>query len=299
MKRTQSRQANENLRDYRTGGGASPTRSTRGSSRGKAAGGVGGLGIIGIIIALLFGGNIFSGGSASGAPSFGGATSSDYAEGSEVVLDSEEEQFVNQLLVDVQGFWVETFDEAGIAYSEATIGLYDTPISTGCGTATKEIGPHYCSLDKGIYLELGFFDLMSSRFGASGDFAQAYVIAHEFGHHVQAELGISGWMREQAARQPSLRNQLSVALELQADCLAGVWARSADERGLLERGDLQEAFDAAAAVGDDNIQAKTSGRINPESWTHGSSAQRQEWFDVGFGTGDTEACDTFAVYFEQ
>jgi len=170
--------------------------------------------------------------------------------------------------------------------------LFDSPIQTGCGGAYAEIGPHYCSLDDGIYLELGFFQQLS-QMGGEGDFAQAYVIAHEFAHHVQNELGISAWVREESARNPRIRNEMSVRLELQADCLAGVWGRTIADRDQLEVGDIEEALSAAAAVGDDRIQASTSGRVDPESWTHGSSEQRQQWFLQGFDSGDTEQCDTF------
>jgi len=252
------------------------------------------MGIIGLILALLFGGNIFGGqggGTASGtALDSVGQTQSSQTN----TLDDTNEQWFNFLLVDVQDFWVDQFADNSIRYEEATLTLFDTPIRTGCGSAQAAIGPHYCPLDKGIYLETGFFeDILARRFGATGDFAQAYVVAHEFGHHVQGELGISSWVREQQSRNPSNKNQLSVLLELQADCLAGVWARSADERGMLDRGDIAEALSAAEAVGDDRIQQSQGQRINPHTWTHGSAEERQFWFEQGFDTGDTEVCDTF------
>jgi len=288
MKWTRSEQADKNFRDARTGGS---TRRRGGGGRGGAAVGVGGLGIIGLILALLFGGNIFGGSGGTALDSVGG-TSAPPAQ--EVTLDDSSEQFFNFLLVDVQDFWVDKFAENGLRYEEATMTLFDTPIRTGCGSATAQIGPHYCPLDKGIYLELGFFqDILDRRFGASGDFAQAYVIAHEFGHHVQSELGISSWVRQEQARYPRDKNRYSIALELQADCLAGVWAAYAEERGLLDRGDIAEALRAAAAVGDDRIQQSSGQRVNPHGWTHGSAAQRQEWLEIGLNTADTEACDTF------
>jgi len=194
----------------------------------------------------------------------------------------------------VQDFWVDQFTVNNVRYEEATLTLFDTPIRTGCGTAQAAIGPHYCPLDKGIYLETGFFeDILALRFGATGDFAQAYVVAHEFGHHVQGELGISSWVRQQQQADPSQKNDLSVRLELQADCLAGVWARSAQQRGMLDRGDIAEALGAAEAVGDDRIQQSQGQRVDPHTWTHGSAADRQFWFEQGFDTGDTEVCDTF------
>lgn len=292
MKWTRSEKADRNFRDARTGGS---TRGGGGGGRGGAAAGAGGLGIIGLILALLFGGNVFGG---TGGTSSGSAldsvgqtrtTSSQSAS-----LDGTEEQWFNFLLVDVQDFWIDQFAVNNIRYEEATLTLFDTPIRTGCGSAQAAIGPHYCPLDKGIYLETGFFeDILARRFGATGDFAQAYVVAHEFGHHVQGELGISAWVRQQQAANPRQKNQYSVLLELQADCLAGVWARSAEQRGLLDRGDIAEALSAAEAVGDDRIQQSQGQRVNPHNWTHGSAAERQQWFETGFDTGDTEACDTF------
>lgn len=259
--------------------------------------GVGGMGIIGLILALLFGGNILGGadGAASGtALDTVGGQSAPAATGD---LVDESAQWFNFLLDDVQTFWVDKFAENGIRYEPATLTLFDTPIRTGCGTAQAAIGPHYCPLDKGIYLETGFFDdILARRFGATGDFAQAYVVAHEFGHHVQNELGISTWVRQQQANDPRNRNAYSVALELQADCLAGIWAAFAEDRGLLERGDTNEALEAAAAVGDDRIQQSSGRRVDPHTWTHGSAAQRQEWFSRGMQTADTEACDTFASF---
>jgi len=254
------------------------------------------LGIVGLILALLFGGNILGGGTgtASGSALDTVGETRTSQTGTQNTLDDTNEQWFNFLLVDVQSFWVDQFAANDIRYDEATLTLFDTPIRTGCGTAQAAIGPHYCPLDKGIYLETGFFeDILARRFGASGDFAQAYVVAHEFGHHVQGELGISSWVRQEQSQNPSQKNDLSVRLELQADCLAGVWARSAEERGLLDRGDIAEALGAAEAVGDDRIQQSQGQRINPHTWTHGSAAERQRWFTLGLDSGDTEVCDTF------
>lgn len=294
MKWTRSERADKNFRDARTGGSTSSRGGGGGGGRGGAAVGVGGLGIIGLILALLFGGNIFGGGAAPGGAldSVGGGAPASSTQ--QQPLDDSNEQFFNFLLKDVQGFWVDKFAENEIRYEEATLTLFDTPIRTACGRAEKAIGPHYCPLDKGVYLELGFFEDILARLGGSGDFAQAYVVAHEWGHHVQNELGISTWVRQQQQANPRQANQFSVALELQADCLAGVWAASAAERGLLERGDTKEALDAAAAVGDDRIQQSQGQQVNPHGWTHGSSDQRQQWFLRGFDTGDTEQCDTFS-----
>lgn len=290
MKWTRSEKADRNFRDARTGGAARGSAS----GRGGAAAGAGGLGIVGLILALLFGGNVFggAGGTASGSAldSVGTTTSTTQQN----AVDDTAGQWFNFLLVDVQDFWVNQFTVNNVRYEEATLTLFDTPIRTGCGTALAAIGPHYCPLDKGIYLETGFFeDILARRFGATGDFAQAYVVAHEFGHHVQGELGISSWVRQQQQADPSQKNDLSVRLELQADCLAGVWARSAQQRGMLDRGDIAEALGAAEAVGDDRIQQSQGQRVDPHTWTHGSAADRQFWFEQGFDTGDTEVCDTF------
>lgn len=293
MRWQRSEKADRNFRDARTGGQA---RRSGGGGRGGAAVGAGGLGIIGLILALLFGGNIFGGAGAtasgSALDSVGGATA---PASSSSTLSDESAEWFNFLLIDVQDFWVDRFAESNIRYEAATLTLFDTPIRTGCGSAQASIGPHYCPLDKGIYLETGFFDaILARRFGATGDFAQAYVVAHEFGHHVQNELGISTWVRQQQQQFPRDRNEYSIRLELQADCLAGVWSAFAEQRGLLDRTDIPEALEAAAAVGDDRIQQSSGQRVDPHSWTHGSSAQRQEWFERGFSTFDTEACDTFA-----
>ena len=290
MKWTRSEKADRNFRDARTGGAARGNAS----GRGGAAAGAGGLGIVGLILALLFGGNVFGG--AGGTPSGSaldsvGTTTSTTQQNA---VDDTAGQWFNFLLVDVQDFWVNQFTVNNVRYEEATLTLFDTPIRTGCGTALAAIGPHYCPLDKGIYLETGFFeDILARRFEATGDFAQAYVVAHEFGHHVQGELGISSWVRQQQQADPSQKNDLSVRLELQADCLAGVWARSAQQRGMLDRGDIAEALGAAEAVGDDRIQQSQGQRVDPHTWTHGSAADRQFWFEQGFDTGDTEVCDTF------
>ena len=171
--------------------------------------------------------------------------------------------------------------------------LVTNATQTGCGAASSATGPFYCPADSKVYLDVGFFRELRDRFGAPGDFAQAYVIAHEFGHHVQNLLGISDDVSQAQQDDQSHANALFVKLELQADCLAGVWAHSAYEQNLLEQGDIQEDLDAAAAVGDDRLQREATGRIDRESWTHGSSAQRVRWFRTGYRFGDPNACDTF------
>jgi predicted metalloprotease len=209
---------------------------------------------------------------------------------------AEEEElvdFVSFVLDDVQLMWEDKFAEADMRYEPARLVLFRDAVDSGCGTASSAVGPFYCSLDSTVYLDLAFFDELHARFGAPGDFAQAYVIAHEIAHHVQNLTGISTEVRQRSSEDPDVANELSVRQELQADCLAGVWGQTTYERGLLESGDLEEGLNAAAAIGDDRLQRQSGGRVNPETWTHGSSEQRVEWFRRGFESGDPSRCDTF------
>jgi uncharacterized protein len=208
--------------------------------------------------------------------------------------EEKEVQFVSFVLDDAQGFWTQEFETAGKPYQRAKLVLFRDQVSSGCGLASSATGPFYCPLDQKVYIDLGFFNELNRRFQAPGDFAQAYVLAHEIGHHIQQQLGIEQEVRQESQANPDDANALSVRLELQADCLAGVWARSTYDRGILESGDLQEGLTAAAAVGDDRIQAQAQGRIDPESFTHGTSEQRSHWLQTGFDSGRLEACDTFS-----
>jgi predicted metalloprotease len=208
--------------------------------------------------------------------------------------EEREVQFVDFVQGDAQDFWTDQFQGAGKQYQRAKLVIFRSQVQSGCGLASSATGPFYCPLDQKVYIDLGFFNELSQRFQAPGDFAQAYVLAHEIGHHIQQQLGIEQRVREQSQSNPDDANELSVRLELQADCLAGVWARSTYDRGLLESGDLQEGLTAASAVGDDRIQAQAQGRIDPESFTHGTSEQRSEWLQTGFDSGSLEACDTFS-----
>jgi predicted metalloprotease len=208
--------------------------------------------------------------------------------------EEREKQFVEFVSGDAQDFWRQQFQQAGKPYDRATVILFRGQTNSGCGPASSATGPFYCPLDQQVYIDLGFFNELSDRFQAPGDFAQAYVLAHEIGHHVQQELGIEQQVRRQSQQNPDDANALSVRLELQADCLAGVWARSTYDRGILESGDLQEGLRAAASVGDDRIQSQTQGRIDPESFTHGTSEQREHWLQTGFDSGKLESCDTFS-----
>jgi predicted metalloprotease len=189
-------------------------------------------------------------------------------------------RFVGFVFDDVQKTWSDRFERAGDRYRPARLVLFTDAVATGCGTAPSDVGPFYCPSDQRVYIDLGFYRELRQRFGAAGDFAQAYVIAHEVGHHVETlrRLESPGSNRE------------SVRYELLADCLAGVWASDAAKRDLLESGDLEEALGAASAIGDDRIQKQTSGQVNPETWTHGSSAERRKAFDHGYGGGSQDAC---------
>ncbi len=211
------------------------------------------------------------------------------------VQDAGEERSVQELgvvLDSAQNYWERTLPAMGTQYPRAKLVLFRNVTSTPCGAGQSATGPFYCPGDSKVYIDLSFFDELQNRFGAPGDFAQAYVLAHEIGHHVQNVLGISDQVhRAQQQNRRDVANQLSVRLELQADCYAGVWAHQVP--GILSQGDLEEGLRAAAAVGDDHIQKMSTGRVSPESWTHGSSEQRMQWFKRGFDTGRPDACDTF------
>jgi predicted metalloprotease len=202
-------------------------------------------------------------------------------------------QFVSFVLDDVQKFWGDQFAKAGSQYPRAQLVLFRDGVRTGCGSASAASGPFYCPADQTVYVDLGFFKELATRFDAPGDFAQAYVIAHEIGHHVQKVTGVESRVRKAQGEDSGSSNDLSIRMELQADCLAGVWGHSTYERGILEAGDLEEGLTAAASVGDDRIQKQATGRINQETWTHGSSEQRARWFRAGFDSGDPDRCDTF------
>jgi hypothetical protein len=212
--------------------------------------------------------------------------------------DDEQAAFVSVVLADTEETWNRILPAAGgPEYREPTLALFTDAVDSdsGCGFGRAAMGPFYCPLDSKVYLDLGFFRELDERFGAPGDFARAYVVAHEVGHHVQNLLGLSDEVhRRRQGLSQAEGNDLSVRLELQADCFAGVWAHQAErQRDLLEAGDLEEGLAAAAAIGDDRIQRETQGRVSPESWTHGSSAQRVQWFRTGFESGDPARCETF------
>ena len=204
--------------------------------------------------------------------------------------------FVAHILGDTEETWSAIFGQAGKQYPAPTLNIFSRGINTGCGSATSAAGPFYCPVDNMVYIDLAFFNQLETEFAAQGDFAKAYVIAHEVGHHVQTVLGTSDKVRaaQQRAGSQEEANQYQVRMELQADCYAGIWAYHADSaRTLIEAGDIDEALGAAQAVGDDTIQRRIQGNVHQETFTHGSGAQRQEWFRKGYASGKLESCDTF------
>jgi predicted metalloprotease len=270
----------------------------RGRPGGRAALPVGG-GLVGVIVTVLI--LVLGGGSGYNVdkpfdPFPAQNQPAANANRMETAPDAEAElvDFVSFVIKDLQTFWAADFQKAGREFAEARLVLFREGVDTGCGPASSATGPFYCPADRQIYVDLGFFRELANRFRAPGDFAQAYVLAHEYGHHVQTLTGITEQVESASRENPDQRNGLSVRTELQADCLAGVWAHSTFERGLLEEGDLEEGLTAAGSVGDDRIQEAATGRISPETFTHGTAAQRAGWFKRGFEDGDATACDTFS-----
>jgi uncharacterized protein len=254
-------------------------------------GGIGGIVVVIIIFIVMqfLGGSSLDGGQPGGQ---GGAVES---------LDPNDTQgqFINTVTVDVQTFWEQAFEASSQDYPETVTVMFENGTQTGCGVASSATGPFYCPADQKVYLDPGFFDELASRFGAPGDFAQAYVIAHEYGHHVQDVLGTMDQVQQQQTSGNA--NDLSIRLELQADCLAGMWAHwvsanpdQSDVESITDE-DVREGLNAAAAVGDDRIQEQATGTIDKESWTHGSAEQRMKWFNTGFKQGTLDSCDTFAA----
>ena len=272
-------------------GGRSSNVEDRRGLGGRAGMGIGGTVVL-LVLSLIFGRDfIGESGVQPGVTSVSG--------GALTAADSAREEpqvvFVGQVLDDAQQTWARILPKYGTPYRDAKLVLFRDATPTGCGTGQSAMGPFYCPLDEKVYIDLGFYDELQRRLGASGDFAQAYVIAHELGHHVQHLLGTDQQVRRAQQSDPRTANEYSVRLELQADCFAGVWGRSAQQSNRLSEGDLEEGMNAAASVGDDRILQKSGGRANVESFTHGSSAQRVGWFKKGFDSGDPRACDTFAA----
>ncbi len=204
--------------------------------------------------------------------------------------------FVRTILAETEDTWGKIFQASGETYQKPTLVLFSGQVRSACGNATSASGPFYCPVDRKVYLDTDFFRELSQRFGASGDFAQAYVIAHEVGHHVQNLAGVlPEFNQRRQSMSESQANALSVKVELQADCYAGIWGKSTQQKGILEAGDLEEALNAAHQIGDDTLQKKTQGYVVPDSFNHGTSAQRVEWFRRGFESGRVEDCDTFSA----
>jgi len=282
------------------GGVSGDIEDRRDQSSGGSGGGFGGmrLGLGGLLIlfvlSLIFKQNFFAllGGGGASTPGSAAVSTPDPAR------DQAEKplvQFVSFVLDDTQKTWDQLLpQQAGTPYRHAKLVLFRDATNSACGGAEAATGPFYCPGDEKVYIDLSFYDELKRRFGAPGEFAQAYVLAHEVGHHVQKLIGVEGKVRQFQSQNPGSAKAASVQLELQADCFAGVWAHSTQQRGLLDQGDVQSALGAAAAVGDDHIQQMTRGRVQPETFTHGSCAQRMDWFNRGFNSGTISACNTFA-----
>ncbi len=272
------RRTSNNIEDRRAGGGRTMRRG----------------GGIGLIIVLLVG--LFFGVDLSPFMGGGGMVTEEAAPAGPNAIDDEIEQFVAVVLAETEEVWGGMFEASGLDYTDPRLVLYRDGTTSGCGLAQSAMGPFYCPNDKTVYLDTDFFRVMRDQLGAGGDFAYAYVIAHEVGHHVQNELGVLGEVNQRRARSSArASNELSVRVELQADCYSGIWARSVAERLALTDEDIREALDTAARIGDDALQRASGGRVVPDSFTHGTSEQRQTWFQEGFRTGDPNACDTFGA----
>ncbi|MEZ4457561.1 MAG: neutral zinc metallopeptidase [Gemmatimonadales bacterium] len=264
-------------------------RPRMGGGRGLGLGGV----LLLLVLSFVFKTDLTSLLGAGGLADQGAAP----AEAGPVSSSPEEEmrvKFVSFVLDSTQSFWERTFAQMGAQYTRAKLVLFRDAVESACGFAQAATGPFYCPGDQKVYIDLGFYDELDSRFGAPGDFAQAYVLAHEIGHHVQTLLGVEDKVRRLQQSNPGAANQVQVRMELQADCLAGVWGNASARMGLLVEGDVEEGIGAAAAVGDDRIQKAAQGYVNPDAFTHGSSEQRVSWFRRGFQTGNVANCDTFA-----
>lgn len=283
-----------------TPGGVSGDIEDRRDQSGGRGGGFGGMHIglggllILLVLSVVFKQNFFSllgVGGASGSGSAAVSTPDPTRDETEKPLV----QFVSFVLDDTQRIWEQLLpQQAGTPYRHAKLVLFRDSTRSSCGGADAATGPFYCPADEKVYIDLSFYDELKRRFGAPGEFAQAYVLAHEIGHHVQKLIGVEGKVHQFQSQNPDSANAASVQLELQADCFAGVWAHTTQQRGLLDPGDVQSALGAAAAVGDDHIQQMTRGRVQPETFTHGTSQQRMDWFNRGLSSGSISGCNTFA-----
>ncbi|WP_342421273.1 neutral zinc metallopeptidase [Paenibacillus sp. FSL E2-0178] len=265
-------------------------RGSRGGGGKLIGGGISGI-IIVVIVTLLSGGNI---GDIMGNLTSTGSSTGSNAPYEQTAQEKELSEFVSVVLADTEDVWSEVFQEQGKTYQDPTLVLYSGSVDSACGTASSAVGPFYCPGDAKLYIDLSFYDELQQQFNAPGDFAMAYVIAHEVGHHVQTLLGASEQLNSlRQSLSETEFNKVQVRFELQADYYAGVWAKHAQGMNLLEEGDLEEALTAASAVGDDTIQKRAQGYVVPDSFTHGTSEQRKRWFYKGFNSGTIEGGDTF------
>ena len=271
--------------------------------RGGLAVGGGGIGVVGLIIYVLI--SVLGGGSVDttglvppdGSVQEQGSGESDLETrcNTEGAIEQYDDCYLVKVYNEINEVWDAEFGRAGETYEQPGLVFFTQGVQTGCGTASSQVGPFYCPPDQSIFIDIGFLDQLQQQFGAEGRYAQAYILAHEAGHHLQTVFGTERKVRAAQQSNPGQQNELSVAMELQADCYAGVWSKLADDAGNVSIGEaeVQQAQDAAAAVGDDRIQQQTQGRVDKESWTHGSAAARKQWFTTGRTTGDVNACDTF------
>ena len=278
--------------------------SDRRGMGGPIAVGGGGLGIVGLLIFVLI--SVLGGGNGidttqlvpqDGSVEGQGAGTGDLEQrcNTDGAIDRYDDCYLVKVYNEINEVWTDEFARAGEQYEQPGLTFFTQGVQTGCGTASSQVGPFYCPPDRSIFIDIGFLEQLQQQFGARGRYAQAYIMAHEAGHHLQTLFGTERQVRASQQARPSAANELSVAMELQADCYAGVWSRLADDRGNVSVGEaeLDEAIGAAEAVGDDRIQQKTQGRVDPESWTHGSAEQRRQWFLTGRRSGDVNSCNTF------
>jgi predicted metalloprotease len=293
--------------DWTPGGTSSDIEDRRDDSGGGggygfgSGGGGGGIGIIGFVLLLVislvtghnFIGNVLSGGGSTAPQQTQTYNSQSATPRAHPADEDRDVKLISFVLDDAQKTWTGIFEQMGKPYRHAKLVLYRGSTYSGCGGAQAATGPFYCPQDEKIYIDLSFWDELRRIGGSTAEFAQAYVIAHELGHHIQKLLGIEGKESRLAQQEPGERNHLSVDLELQADCFAGVWAHSTEQRGIVHPDDITEALKAAASVGDDHLQKMSGRAVSPESWTHGSSAQREQWFRAGLNGGTVASCTTF------
>jgi hypothetical protein len=295
------RRESSNIEDRRGMGGGGMRFPGGGGLGGGRIGG-GGLGLGGIVILLIIAWvlginplTLLSGGDL-GSSDYSGQSQQTSTGAPSSPQEEELRHFVSVVLADTEDTWKDLLPKVGAQYRNPKLVLFSGGAQSACGFAQSAVGPFYCPGDEKVYLDLDFFNELSQRFGAPGDFAEAYVIAHEVGHHVQKVLGIEEQVDQARAKMTETQaNALSVRVELQADCLAGIWAHEAQGKGVIEAGDIDEALGAASAVGDDTLQKEATGHVMPDSFTHGSSEQRTRWFNTGFHSGDIDGCDTFSA----